>query len=247
MLFNYRGEFMPKAICLNRLFSGIVAIGLLVSPSLAEIKTFGYLGLKTGYSYEILSKADFKGGGVAYLNTSSASGYPLGINMGFGFQMTSNFGLRLEAEYLYRMGGKIRGGDLHDGSKPVPTGDGIKLQPQAEIQNWMGNFYIDYYVMPEVNLYLSAGAGKGLIGVTTHYRFGHLSPFEKTTTAFRETFVWQTGFGVGYAIMQSLWLDFNLRYTNFGKVTFIPDKSDSLQIDYPFSAVDILIGLNYRF
>lgn len=238
---------MSKTIRSNRLLFGVLVMALSVLPSLAEIKTFGYLGLKMGYSYEILSKTNFRGGGVAYLNTSSASGYPFGLNVGFGSQFTPNFGLRLEAEYLYRIGEKIRGGDLYDGSKPVPTGDGIKLQPQAEIQNWMGNFYVDYYVTPEINLYLSAGVGQGLIGVTTHYYSRHSNLFEKITTAFKETFVWQTGFGVGYTIIENLGLDFNLRYMNVGKVTFIPNANDSLQVDYPFSAVDILIGLNYRF
>lgn len=238
---------MVKATHSTGLFSSILAMGLFFSLSSAETETFGYMGFKMGYSHEMLSRTDFQGGGVAYLGASSATGFPFGLNLGFGYRFVPDFGIRLEAEYLYRIGGKIRGGDLHDASKPTPTGDGIKLQPQAEIQSWMGNLYLDYYVIPSVNLYVSAGVGKGLIGTTTHHRFGHSSPFEKTTTSFKETFTWQAGFGVGYAIMQNFGLDFNLRYINFGKVTFIPDKDDPLRIDYPFSAVEALIGLNYRF
>lgn len=238
---------MVKATHWTGLFSSMLVVSLFCSSSLAETETFGYIGFKTGYSHEMLSKTKFQGGGVAYLNASSASGFPFGLNLGFGYRFTPDFGIRLEAEYLYRMGGKIQGGDLHDESKPVPTGDGIKLQPQTEIQNWTGNLYVDYYLTPSVNLYLSTGVGKGLIGNTTHYRFGHSSPFGKATIAFTETFVWQAGFGVGYAIMQNLGFDFNVRYMNFGKVTFIPDKDDPLRVDYPFSGIDVLIGLNYRF
>lgn len=233
-----------KITYLTSLFFSFFIVCL--TPSFMRSEAFGYVGIKTGYSHEMLSKTSFAGG-VAYLNATSAVGIPFGVNVGFGYQFISDFSTRLEAEYLYRNGKKFRGGVLYDVTKPIPTSDGITLQPQAEIQTWMANFYADYYVTPLISLYLGAGIGKGLIGVTTHFRFGHSNPFGKIAIPFEENLVWQAGFGIGYVVIENLRLDFNLRYVDFGQIVFVPNKNEAIQATYPFSAVEALFGVNYRF
>lgn len=234
-----------KSIYSASLFMGVVIVSLL-APSLMTAKTFHYIGLKTGFSYEMLSKSIFsEDDSHRYLDASSAVGVPLGVSVGFGYYFSPRFGMRIEAEYLYRFMGKFNGGVLKsNNAQSIPSGDPIKLKLQAEFQTLLGNLYLDYHVSPWVSLYLSVGAGAANFNVVTELQ--NNSRIGKITSPFKRTLAWQAGFGIGYMLVEGLEVDLNVRYINFGE-GILPSTQSRFHGKYPFSATETLVSLIYRF
>lgn len=232
-----------KTIYSANLLIGMFIASLLIAPSSMKAKMFHYVGLKTGYSHEMLSKSVFMDkSSVLSLDASSAIGVPLGANLGFGRYFSPRFGMRIEAEYLYRFLGKFKEGVLKGNTQPA---DPINLKLQADFQTLLGNVYLDYHISPWVSLYLSAGIGVASFNTTTELQ--KKSESQKITSPSKRTLSYQAGFGVGYSLVEGLELDLNIRYINFGKGVLPLTQSNSIQGEYPFSAIEALAGLIYRF
>lgn len=228
-------------------FAGVLATGLFILPSL-EARTFGYTALKAGYSYEKLAPGPFRlvaGVEEPLERKSSSAGVPLGVSAGFGYYFTPGFGLRLEAEYIYRLGARFADDAFRSSNNASPS---KSAQPRAQIQSVLGNIYLDYYVVPSVNFYLSTGVGSGMIDAriawvnfTTPSDRGELASLKKSSLT------WQVGMGMGIALGQNLGLDFNVRYIDFGKAQIRARGAFAISGDLAFNALEALVGLSYRF
>lgn len=234
-----------KNAYLSVLMVGVFATGLSIIPPFVEARTFGYVGIKSGYSYEGLARSTFsENGKVTYLDASSALGIPLVTNAGFGHDFSPRFGMRVEAEYAYRFGGKFKGGVLNDTQTQAnPNANPMGAKPQAKIQSLLGNVYLDYYLSPWASLYLSGGVGVGHLDITTELQ--KASGIEKITSPAKMLLAWQAGFGLNYMLTGNVGFDLNLRYVDFGKGAFSSQKG--ILMNYPFFGIEALIGLNYRF
>lgn len=226
---------MKKSHLVSSLATSIFAINLLAIPSYVEARTFGYVGIKSGYSYEQLSKGILiKNNKSPYLNPSFASGIPLSASIGIRNDFNPRFGMRAEAEYSYRFGGNFKANENQNANT-------LAKEPQAELQNLLINLYFDYYLDPWTNLYLDSGIGLGSLYILSQ---SQESPKNKIST-FKITLAWQIGLGIAHTLRRNLDLDFNLRYVDFGKGLFFPQGNNA--IDYPFFAIEALIGLKYYF
>lgn len=227
------------------LMTSVFATSLSIIPSFVEARTFGYIGIKSGYSHEGLLRSAFtEGSKTSFLDASSAVGIPLVASVGIRHDFSPRFGIRAEAEYAYRFGGKFKGGVLK-GPQEQANANPIQVKPQVEFQSLLGNVYWDYYLSPWVNLYLGGGVGVGNLNVATELQ--KPSKSEKITSPSKVTLAWQAGFGLGYVLTGNLGLDFNVRYMDFGKGVLSVQKGNLFQADYPLFAIEALIGLNYRF
>lgn len=226
-----------KNLHLPSLISSVLAISLSIIPSYVQARTFGYVGIKSGYSYERLSKSIFiKNSKSAFLNPSFASGIPFSASFGIRNDFNPRLGIRAEAEYSYRFGGSLKENKDQNTST-------LSKESQAKLQNLLANLYFDYYLDPWTNLYLGAGLGLGSLYILSE---SQTLPKNKNST-FKIALAWQVGLGVGYALTRNLDLDFNIRYVDFGKGLFSPQGSKTTELDYPFFAIEALIGLKYYF
>lgn len=227
--------------------SGIVATLLLVMPFFMKAKSFGYLGLRSGYSHEMLSKGTFKiNDEIRHLDFSWGKGTPLSAGVGFGHRFNPRFGVRGEAEYIYWFGGKFRKGILQKGRGQSTQNNLITIKPKALFYSVLANAYWDYYASPWLNFYLSMGLGAGALDVSAEIQRSNLS-IEKIRFPLKVAFAWQVGLGVGYVLTGNLGLDFNLRYVDFGKNALLANEGNQYRSELSFSGVEALIGLNYRF
>lgn len=230
------------------LLTGALVASLLTIPSFAEAKAFGYTNIKAGYSYENFHQSVFalKAGNKAPLKGSSSAAIPLGVSAGFGYYFNSVFGLRVEAEYLYRLGTKFQDDVLKFGN--ANASPDLPVSSQAQIQSLLGNVYLDLYVASSVNFYLSAGAGSNFNNLTIDWHnSGQVSDRGRVNSLKKSTLTWQVGAGMGIALGKNLGLDFNVRYTDFGQAKIDAKGSLSGTLDAPFTALEGLVGLSYRF
>lgn len=237
-----------KKIRSTTLFAGALAMGLSVAPSLMEANVFGYTSLKAGYSYEKLVPGSFvlvAGPQMPLQKKSSSAGIPLGVSAGFGYYFTPALGLRIEAEYIYRLGAKFADDVFHGSGVANPSSS---AKPRAQIQSLLGNVYLDFYVAPSVNFYLSAGAGSGMIDARIGWvNFARPSDRGELASLKKSSLTWQAGGGMLVAIGQNIGLDFNVRYIDFGKAQIRARGAFAISGDLAFSALEALVGLNYRF
>lgn len=232
----------------NRFLSTSLLMALSATPWLLEAKVFSYVGLKSGYSSESFSNAK-----ITFPNTnlahqakgSSASGIPVGLDVGFGVYVTPSFGIRIEAEYLYRFGGKFKDDFWRFSNTAAP--DIAINSHQAEIQNLLGNIYLDYYIGSSVYFYLSGGVGSSLSNTTLSYINTGDSRSGKVSTLKELSFAWQSGIGLGVSISSNLVLDLNIRYVDLGKAKLRGKGGLTASGDLPYKALDALVGLKYRF
>lgn len=233
----------------SSLLAGALVASLLTIPSFAEAKAFGYTNVKAGYSYENFHQSvlALKAGSRAPLKGSSSAAIPLGISAGFGYYFNSVFGLRVEAEYLYRLGAKFQDDVLKFGNANGANPD-LPVSSQAQIQSLLGNVYLDLYVASSVNFYLSAGAGSNFNNLTMDWHnSGQASDHGRVNSLKKSTLTWQVGAGIGIALGKNLGLDFNVRYIDFGKAKIDAKGSLSGTLEVPFTALEGLVGLSYRF
>lgn len=241
------------------LFSGVFIASLLITPSLAEIKVFGYAGAKTGYTLHqsvdplvLKSNRDINSGPAdsgVNVSSFSPSSIPFGADVGLGYYFTPSLGFRVEAEYFYRLGLDKKISVVERKTPNVPLDSDAKVS--FSTQTALSNFYLDYYVDPSINLFLSAGAGVSLLGTKFHVvAKGGGSPAIADKTHYSITFAWQVGLGMGYAINRSLGLDFNVRYVGIGKPELrldLPPFAQDARAKVPNSTMEALFGFNYRF
>lgn len=234
----------------NTLFACILTSGLLAAPSFMEAKAFGYTNLKAGYSYEHLVPGTFTlvaGHQMPLQKKSSSAGIPLGVSAGFGYYITPSIGLRVEAEYLYRLEAKFAD-DVFLGNGASGAMPSMSAKPRAQIQSLLGNVYLDFYVVPSVNFYLSAGAGSGMIDAKIAWvNSASAADRGELASLKKSSFAWQVGAGMGIALGQNLGLDFNVRYADFGKAQIRARGAFAISGDLAFSALEALVGLSYRF
>lgn len=231
----------------NRFLAGTLAIILSTTPSFLGAKVFGYVGLKSGYSSEsfLNTTITFPKTNLSHqAKGSSTFGIPAGVDVGFGFNVTPSFGIRIEAEYLYRFGGKFKNDSWKFSNAAAPD---IDIKHQAQISNLLGNIYLDYYIGSSAYFYLSGGIGSSLSNTTfTWYNTGdHRSG--KTSTLNELSLAWQAGAGLGVFISSNLALDFNVRYVDFGKSKLRGKGELTASGDLSYKAIDALVGFKYRF
>lgn len=236
------------------LFASAFVASLLLAPSSVGAQIFGYTGIKAGYSHLSVDRLELKSTSGSnpsdqgiYSKSFASSSIPFGGNVGLGYYFTPSLGFRAEAEYLYRIGleKSVTFSNIKDGNNGPSLSSFHKIAVDA--QTLLGNFYLDYYVTSSVNLYVSAGVGMSFLNTKVSVR-------EKTSNSSirisKTSFAWQVGLGTGYALTQSLGLDFNVRYVGLGKlragINIQPDAPNA-RGETPLSAVDALIGLNFRF
>lgn len=240
----------------NIFFSSVLAASLLLAPSSLGAEVFGYAGIKAGYLHQSASRLDLvsQSSNLAdngiFFDAFSSSSLPLGANVGLGYYFTSNFGFRVEAEYLYRIGlsKTLSAMELKDVTSGVHRPVDSNAKASISAQTFLGNFYLDYYVTPSVNLYLSAGLGMGILN--TELNVTEKPGEGNTTKASKNSLAWQIGLGTGYALTQNLGLDFNVRYIGLGKLragTNLVPTAQNAKGEASISAVEALIGLNFRF
>lgn len=208
---------------------------------------FGYLSLKTGYSHESFAKTIFASVSVdksAYLHASSAFALPLGVSAGFGYGFMPDFGLRIEVEYLYRLEAKFKNDELYSTSE---IRNEITMRPRIQFQSVLANLYLDYYLTSSINLYINTGIGVSFSKSMFDYVDDNNPRKEGTLKFSSKTALWQVGLGIGYAFTKDFGLDLNLRYMDFGKTGFEPSKDIPAFASIPFSSIEMLLGLSYRF
>lgn len=235
-----------KVAYLDHLFFRLLASLLFLAPSFLGAKVFGYFGLKSGYSYEQFSQTTLfvpKSNLSPSMNASTAHGIPLGLDAGFGYRFTPSFGFRIEAEYLYRFGGKFSDSTLDFGNPTAAPN--VDAKHQTTISNLLGNLYLDYYLGSSVYFYVGGGVGSSLSDATIPWKgtrgVGTVSTLKKLS------FTWQAGGGLGVLISSNLSLDFNVRYIDFGNAKLRAKGALILTGDLPYKALEGLVGLNYRF
>lgn len=241
-----------KKTHLAPIFASVFAAGLLLSPSPVEARAFGYTTLKAGYSYETLHQSVFALRANANLPKktmagSSSRAIPIGLSAGFGYQFTSFLGLRAEAEYVYRLDARFQKGVL-----PSANGNGAdpatNVEPRAQIQSVLGNAYLDLYLAPSFNFYLSTGIGAGYIDARVDWLNTVMGSDRGTLSSLKgSSFAWQIGGGMRVLFGRNLGLDLNVRYIDFGKAKIDARGAYSTTAELPFSGTEGFVGLTYQF
>lgn len=235
------------------LCSGFVAASLFFATP-AQAQAFGYLGVKAGYSNLFVEGLKlFKTNMPApdagiFLNSFSAPSIPVGANLGFGYYFTPAFALRVEAEYLYRIGITRTRPSFN-----LQNGTNMSFDPNAKIlvqsQTLLGSLYLDYYITQSFNIYASVGVGLNIYDtkLSAQEKQGNMSDASKVS---KNAFAYQVGLGAGYAITENFWLDFNVRYIGLGKLEAainVPPVAMNAKGVASVSALEVLFGMNYRF
>lgn len=227
----------------------IVVLGCLLASFPLEAKLFGYAEIKAGYSRESFLESVFHAAAdtkTALLRASNTSDVPLGASAGVGYYFTPNFGFRVEAEYIYRLGAKFKKDALRTSNPNLPVSE-ITMQFHTQIQSLLGNVYLDYYPVSMINLYLGAGVGAGFRKSSLDFNDSAQNRSGKMDASKKTAFVWQVGGGVGVALSKSLGLDLAIRYINFGKSHFKPVEYIKASTNIPIRGIEALLGLSYRF
>lgn len=239
----------------------VFSCSLIIAPTSLQSQSFGYSGIKGGYTYQKIDTITLKSSasdaqnndGVSF-DPFSASAPSFGVNIGWGSYFTPRFGFRLEAEYLYRLGFATTqaGWDLRK-DENVPRLHQMNAKISLHSQTLLGNAYLDYYVNPSISLYASFGLGMSFssatIDATSLAPNGPGSNKDKTNT-LSASFAWQAGIGTAFALTESLWLDVNLRYIdlgNFASKLHIEPNIKNAKGSAKASAFEGIIGLNWRF
>lgn len=224
---------------LHSLCASAFVAGLLLSPLAIKAEAFGYAGIKAGYSHLFQANATYyRDQEISSFPSSNASSFAFGASAGFGYLFTPDIGMRLEGEYLFRSSSEYKRRSVGKSAFSLET----------QIQNILGNVYLDYYVIPSVNLYLSTGMGVNFRDSALHWVDSNKSEIKYVAGKQDKIgFAWQIGLGVGYAITQNLGFDFNIRYVGFGKMSLEQMKDFDGKIVFPLSSLDTLLGFNYRF
>lgn len=240
-------------------FVGGILLGITASASEAEGKVFSYLGLKGGYSHQAVGESTpiNKGSGVGVPgggDLTTLPGYttpavPIGAVLGMGYRFIHRFGIRLEAEYLYRMALSSAKPNIDQGAGAAPTFDNINILTNAS--SALVNIYVDYYILPRVNMYLGTGIGTSMLD--TNLKFS-TAQGEGKIQGDKVNFMWQFGGGVAMSITQHIKLDLGVRFVNFGKATIstyqFAQSSPMLPeglLSFGITNIETLMGLSYHF
>lgn len=239
-------------------FVGGMLFGISVNASEISPKLFPYLGLKGGgYSHQVVAESApiiaEPGVGVPG-NTPTLVGYttpviPIGAVIGIGYHFKPKFGVRFEAEYLYRITLSSSKPNINAGMGAPSTLETVNILTNAS--SMLANAYIDYYMLPQVNVYLGAGIGAGMLD-TSLKLFGPQN--ESKIQGNKTNFVWQFGGGVGIGITQHIRLDLSVRFINFDNVAINTSQLDQVSpilpgglLNFDVTNIEGLVGWSYYF
>lgn len=239
---------------------GGMLLAISVNASGADRKIFGYVGLKGGYSQQII------GQGVSIAGTSGAGAppasgavsvpdyttpaMPIGAVAGVGYYLAPKLGVRLEGEYLYRLSLSSANLKVNQGAGAPATLDKMNIFTNAS--SALANVYVDYYMLPRVNVYLGAGIGAGILN--TNLKLVNAQGGTNKIQENKVSFAWQFGGGVGLSLTQHIKLDLGVRFINFDKaaINTAPLNQTSPTIpagllSFGITNIEALMGLNYQF
>lgn len=242
-----------KMTGLNALFVGVLIAVL--APLFLEAKPFGYIGFKAGVSDQILPKSYLTisngvGMNKGFLPTISSLGLSLGISAGWGYEFNSDFGMRIEAQYIHQFKRTFKTETLKDQKgNPMPSDDPMKVTIQTEIHSLLGNLYFDYSLTPFLSLYASTGVGMGALSPSTAMRYSSNGKGDNYFPPTKKSLIWQVGFGFLYLLRENVSLDFNVRYVHFDRKAILLAQIMQAKIHayYLVAIPEASIGLNYRF
>ena len=210
-----------------RLFVLTFILTILSSSAYANVKALSfYVGAKLGYSHYLPSSFRSNQPGTQDLPIDGSDSALLGVTGGIAYKFIPQLGIRTELEYAYRTP-----------STKVTVGNGSSTDKfQVQTHTILTNVYLDYYVLPALNLYISTGIGVSMMDGKI------VSPGEPDISAGRTRFAAQGGIGAAYTFSNNLVLDINIRYAHFGQYRVRADSDRATM-----SGVETIVGLAYKF
>lgn len=214
----------------------------------AKNTVFGYLGIKAGYSNLFSKKAHFSAENqrVFSFPAQSRGTFVVGAAGGVGYTLLPFLGIRTELEYLYRAPT-----DNWKAYEKRSGGDVEYLRPEQQIHTLLVNAYLDWHVLPKLILYAGFGLGVSITDITMKYKAGDPNGYAYSESYINAptvaSFAWQAGLGIGYNFNDHWGIDFNARYSDFGKTTWKRPALENAKSTFHLTAVEALLTVSYRF
>lgn len=180
-----------------------------------------YIALKLGYSHYLpitLKEASDNG----RVTSKKADTFAIGGAVGASFRILQPLAIRTELEYIYRL-------PKHTELQSIAPGLDI------ETQTLLANVYIDYYVLPALNIYVGAGIGFSALNLD----IPHYLPLP---TQCR--FAAQGGVGMQYILLEHFVFDLNVRYVYLGEWK---KTIQEVVIKGEPSTVEVMFSFAYKF
>lgn len=203
-----------------KLFCSIVLFSLFSNQSVHASVT-PYIKFKLGYSHYLPIALKASGGTGTMKKADTMS---IGGSAGISITLSESFGVRTELEYLYR---------LPKYTTLVATT--TALRGRLETQSLLANAYLDYYIIPNLSLYIGAGLGFSVLNFD-------LSNFASMPSTY--VFTTQGGIGLQYTLFTRFVLDLNVRYTYLGE--WKGKIMQDMNIKGQSSAIETLFSLGYK-
>ena len=162
--------------------------------------------------------------GLSSISIPSSSSMPIGAMAGLSYTFMPQLGIRAELEYLYRI--------------PLTKAETTPTETlEIQTHTLLANLYLDYYILPKLNIYAGGGLGLSVLKGTVDNTY--IGRFVGEQTNFSA----QVGVGVAYTFFNHLILSLNIRYSylgDWGSDLVVGAKST-------FSTVDALVSIAYKF
>ena len=180
-----------------------------------------YITFKLGYSHYIPTVFKDNTDRATAKKSDSAL---IGAAAGVSFQIIPVLGIRTELEYAYRTP-----------TRPNIKVDNINYRSRIETQSVLANLYLDYYILPSLNIYLGAGIGLSAMNID----FPSVVHFAR-----RHAFAAQGGLGIQYTLLKHIIFDLNVRYTYLGEWKY---KNTDYTLKGSPSTIETVLSVGYKF